>query len=512
MIITGEIVVPPSGPGPHGLPPALAAALQSGRLADAEQIATSILAMTPGDALILNTLGGLRIARGSASGARRPLVQSTAIAPQAAAPALNLALTFLANGDAERARRWSIRARLLDPGLADAHATEASAERACAELGRAERALRRAIALSPSVAEFLANAGNLHLDREIFDAGACFFRRALAVAPHAGNPRFQLGCLALFEGRLASGWADYEARFSPPSMAKRRPFPYPEWQGQPLGPNSLLVWGEQGLGDEIVFGTLLKDTLDRAPAALFECDPRLVSIFTRSFPGLRAYPRRDPPDPALLSPAISHQIALGSLPRLFRPSTESFAGKQATLLPDPPRLRASGEWLASLGGGLKVGIAWRSSRKDAATRRMHTTLAEWGPLLTAPGITLVNLQYDECGEEIASAEQQFGVRIHQPPGLDLFRDLEGVLALSASLDLAIATGTTALVFPAVAGVETWVLRYAADYLAFGLDRYLWYPQTHCFVRPPGAGWSETIAAAANALRDRVRIGVLHHKQ
>jgi hypothetical protein len=405
--------------------------------------------------------------------------------------------------DERLARLWARRARALDPGLPDAHAAEASAERASGELDRAERALRRAISLSPSTSEFLGNAGNLRLDREVFEEARRYFRRALAVAPRSGNPRFQLACLDLCDGRLVEGWAEYEARFIPAALAQRRPFPQPEWRGETLTSGSLLVWGEQGVGDEIVFSTLLGEATDRAAHVILECDARLAPIFARSFPRLRVQPRQHPPHPALLSPTITHQLPLGSLPRLFRPSVASFSGRQSSLRPDPRRCEASRYWLAGLGDGLKVGIAWRSIRRNFATRRIHTTIEEWAPILTVPGIVFVNLQYDECGDELVLVRDRFGVTVHRHPQLDLFNDLEGAFAHASLLDLAITTGTTAYAFPAATGVETWLLTTAIDYLTQGTSYYPWYARTRCFHRPHGADWRTTMAAVGDALRAKV---------
>lgn len=483
------------------LPPDLVAAIQSGRLADAERAAHAVLAREPGHAAALNALGVVHIAAGSPRTARRPLSCAAVVAPHVALPAQNLALTFLAEGDADRARTWSARAVGLDPGMADAHATLASAERARSDLAHAWAALRRGLALAPSVPDFLTNAGNLHLDRDAFDEACVFFHRALSVAPQTGNARFQLACVALGQGRLEAGWSDYEARFLSPSAVKRRPFPHPWWRGQPLGDARLLVWAEQGLAEEIAFSSLLPAVLARTPRVTLECDPRLVPIFLRSLPGLDVRPRLTPPHPDLLAQNF-HQVALGSLPRLFPSDLESVRGGPALFHPEPGRVATARDWLARLGPGPKVGIAWRSIRRDAAARRVHTAIEDWRPILATPGVVFVNLQYDDCAAEIAAAERETGARIHRMPGLDLFSDLEGTLALSSALDLAITTITTAHAFPAAAGIETWLLRPMSDYFALGHDHYPWYPRTRCFVRPAGQDWRGPLAAVAEALRRR----------
>jgi hypothetical protein len=90
------------------------------------------------------------------------------------------------------------------------------------------------------------------------------------------------------------------------------------------------------------------------------------------------------------------------------------------------------------------------------------------------------------------------------PGLDLFNDLEGTLALSASLDLTISAATSAFSFPAAAGVETWMIRFESDFFVIDENQYAWFPRVRSFSRPSGAGWSVPIAAAATALAGWLR--------
>ncbi|MBM3559974.1 MAG: tetratricopeptide repeat protein, partial [Alphaproteobacteria bacterium] len=212
--MTVQLTVPPAaGPAPLGLPPEIVAAFAQGRLEDADHLAVSILARMPADPALLNLLGVIRIARGLPQEARRPLAFAAILAPQAAPPASNLAMIFLAVGGDDAALRWARRARMLDSSQPDIHATEASAERAAGNLDRAECALRRALALAPAIPDFLGNTGNLWFDRERLSQARRFYRRALAVSPGSGNPRFQLACIDLCEGNVERGWRGYEARF-----------------------------------------------------------------------------------------------------------------------------------------------------------------------------------------------------------------------------------------------------------------------------------------------------------
>lgn len=427
--------------------------------------------------------------------------RALALVPEDAAGWRNASDLVRKEDEGERSLGFARRALAIDRNDPTAHSNLGLAAAAIGNLSGARAAFHRAISLDPADPRHYCNlADPLHLAGR-FDAMRIVLGRALALTPDFAAAAYMLGVTGMLTGELESAWRHYEHRFAPPAVVKARPFPQPWWDGGALS-GRLLVWGEQGVGDEIVFGSILPDLRERGLAAVLEIDPRLVPIFARSFPSFEVVGRSDPPDRRLLAPEVVAQIAMGSLPRLFRPTLASFAKDRGFLIPDAGRRAEARAWLETLGPGLKVGIAWRSSRRDVVARRLHTELSEWAPILQTAGVHFVNLQYGDCEEELSAAEVRSGIRIHRAPGLDLFADLEGVFGLSACLDLVISTITTAHMPGAASGTETWLLLPRIDSWALAQDRYPWFPTTRGFVREVGESWDRAIGAAAEALARR----------
>jgi hypothetical protein len=157
-------------------------------------------------------------------------------------------------------------------------------------------------------------------------------------------------------------------------------------------------------------------------------------------------------------------------------------------------------WLRRAGAAPRIGIAWRSRTRNAIAARVHPPLEAWRPIFAVPGLAFVCLQYGDVRSEIDDVAARFGAGILTAPGLDLFNDLEGALALATRLDLVVSTGTSAMCPGAAAGIETWQLQLRGDYLAFGEDSYLMWPRARGFVREPGEDWSRAMESAASALR------------
>ncbi|WP_146210815.1 tetratricopeptide repeat protein, partial [Azospirillum sp. TSO35-2] len=311
-------------------------------------------------------------------------------------------------------------------------------------LGRpdqAEQCHRQALELHPDFVEARYNLGNALQAQARYDEAAACYEEALAQQPDLATASFNLSLLALLHGDLARGWTGYERRFAAGEVMPDRRIAAPRWTGELLRGRRLLVWREQGVGDEILFASCYPDVIAWGGGpVVIECDPRLVPLFRRSFPratvraesctgdAFRTIPREtiDPPD-------VDLQVPAGDLPHRLRDSLSAFEPQGPWLVPDPALVARWRERLAALGPGLKVGIGWRSQLITQERIGAYTRLDQWGPVFAVPGITFVNLQYGECEAELAAAERRFGVTIHRWSDLNLKDDFDNAAALTANL-------------------------------------------------------------------------------
>jgi Flp pilus assembly protein TadD len=486
------------------------------------------------DALVL--AGNVAFRSGEWSFSERSYRAAISLDPTSLVPLENLVSLLNTIDRAPEAATALRRLVVARPDHPDYHALLGIARMAAQHWIPARISCHRALALSITAVRALMTLGALHHRRTEDDAAARYFRCAVALTPGAtdawtnlgmalraidggatdtylalsrgpaadpSNPevRHELALVHLHRGDLARGWAEYEARFRLRTRPVTRSFRPPLWDGTPLSATErLLVWAEQGVGDEIIYGSMLPDLARRGIRLVLECDERMQSIFGRALPDIEIAARRDPPDERLLSPDVVRQIPLVSLARWLRPTLESFPANRSYLVPDSTRVRRMREVLLGYGPGLKVGVAWRSSRADQVAQRIHTRITDWGPILTTAGVVFINLQYGDCARELDAARAQFNVDVRSVPGLDLFRDLEGVLALGGVLDLVISTTTTAFCLPAMAGVPAWILMHTSDHVNLGADRIPWFPKSRLFVRRRLETWNGPIEAIASELR------------
>ncbi|OYD80727.1 tetratricopeptide repeat protein [Azospirillum brasilense] len=505
---------------------------QSGNSEAAAERITRALDTLPGYSAAQSSLGTVLLALGRAPEAVRRFRLALALQPAAAAFLTNLGNGLEAAHDLPAAAEAHRRATLADPALAEAHdnwgavltrigalkAAEgchrhalrlapdregawlnlAVVLRRAGRLNEAWWALARALSLAPAQGDALANLGRLLRDRGEGAAAERWCRRALAVEPGHPAAAFNLGLLDLARGRLETGWAGYDARFRARELSgAARAVPVPAWEGEDPSGLRLLVWAEQGIGDEILFAGCLDELIARAAAVVVECDRRLVPLFARSFP--RADWRPAPADPEAPCAGIDRHAAMGSLPRWLRPRFDRFPSRPSFLTADPERAAHWRERVDALGPGLKVGIAWRSGLMTAERRGAYAPLGAWAPVFALPGVVFVTLQYGDCAAEIAEAERRFGVTIHRWDDLDLKDDLDGVAALMTALDLVITPASSVGELAGALGVPVWRFGPRGDWTALGTGVRPWFPSMALIPAPPGEPASGALPMIARRL-------------
>ena len=246
----------------------------------------------------------------------------------------------------------------------------------------------------------------------------------------------------------------------------------------------------------------LGDDLRTREGAFKQRDQPRLALDDAVRSGAEVVPQTQPPHLRTRQPGIDFQIPAASLARWLRPSLESFPQRRGYLVPDPARAARWRERIGALGPGLKVGICWRSMVNKWARSLDSTQLNQWGPILTAPGVHFVNLQYGQCDEELREAGRLFGARIHVWDDMDLKDDQDGLAALIPALDLVVSALTALVQMAGSVGAPVWVLSHlgAQGWWGLGTDHCPWHPSVRLFPRGATEPWEPVIATVASELR------------
>ena len=361
----------------------------------------------------------------------------------------------------------------------------------------------KALEIFPGYADAYNNLGNVLQLQGDFEDAVVVYKKALEINSQFSEAHKNLGMLLLLTGELEHGWEKYEWRWKCHDFpSENRNFPQPLWDGTGLSDKSVLVWTEQGVGDEIMFANML-DTLSwMADEIITECEERLVPLFQRSFPKIQFVSREQKPNPILLDKDIDYQVPIGSLAQWLRKNESQFPKKGSYL-------SASSEKVSQLRDKYKrltddrflVGISWKSIN-HGIEKEKSTILENWTPILSQPDCFFVNLQYGDIKQEIGEYYSSTGILIYTDQEINPLTNLDDFAAQISALDLVISISNTTVHISGALGKKVWtLLPYVPDWRwMLKREDTPWYPTMKLFRQSQMNDWRDVFQRVSLALK------------
>lgn len=288
--------------------------------------------------------------------------------------------------------------------------------------------------------------------RGMFAAARNVLREALEETPKNPLVERSLGLELFRAGEIRTGLELYDSgRWQLPSFEKyQRAYPFPTWAGEDPAGRHILLWAEQGIGDQIMQMRAVVALLKAGARVTVEADPRLEEFLTALSPDIAFLPQMVEMDEGIVASDIDFQISMLSAWRF---------------LDDP---LAHGDWIRAdrrltaryraawrkLGKGMNVGLSWQSSAATSGAVR-SVPLEELRPLTLCRPACFHNLQYGEV--DIAAAGRAFGAPLLTDPACDPLRDLRRQAAQIAALDLVITVDNATAHLAGALGKPVWIL-------------------------------------------------------
>ncbi len=337
-------------------------------------------------------------------------------------------------------------------------------------------------------------------------------RKAIKIDPDETSPHMFLSSLMFSAKNLEEAWEEYSYRFNNDyivTTVRKNKIPY--WEGQNLEGKKIFVFGEQGIGDEIMFTWLYDDIIEEANEVGLACEQRLVPLFKSSFPSAKVsrYEHRINHNldlrflifPDLDINDYDYQCTAGDLARhKWKNYTDMEQSSEPSMRPDEKQIQRWKKELDKLPHKVSIGVAWRSGIAFANRSRNYTELLNWETLLKQPNINLINVQYGDCVAELKELEEKTGVKIHNFENLDLKDDFEGTTALMKSLDLVVGPASAPTMQSQMAGVETWFLLSGSPWWCFGEEVPKWRQNALILAKNGNDPWGEHMAYCADKLQ------------
>lgn len=537
---------------------------RAGQLTQAAKIYRQVLAIDREQPDCLHLLGMIAYQAGGNDLAvtliRKAIAVRLANNDEQASHYSNLGIVLQSQGNIDEAAACFEKALSLNPDLAEVHINLGNILQDKGELNDAMSCYERALALKPKLAEAHYGRGNILQamdgndgNKQRLDEAVACYERALALKPGYAQAHYNRGCalaglgqvenalaqyrialelqpdypLASFRKSLAhllradvahgrhdgwqNGWRNYEWRWQCPLKdhgTPMRSYTHPLWTGEKLTSGRLLIWAEQGVGDEIMFAGILPDVLRAGTRCVLDCDPRLQPLFARSFPDVEVVAKQSLPQNETAENNLEHElqsditahIPIGSLPGLFRTTTASFsAAKSPYLVADSEaseqfraRYRDNDSKQKKSQQKRVIGLAWHTTNRKTGRYR-SIELAQFVPLFAPPNIRWISLQYGDH-DALQKEADEANAPLLVDRSVDQLANLDIFASQIAALDLVITIDNSTAHLAGALGLPTWLLLpFAADW------RWLekredspWYPTLRLFRQTERGDWRSVI--------------------
>lgn len=355
---------------------------------------------------------------------------------------------------------------------------------ASADLGdllAAEALYRTALSYDPRLAEAHASLGYVltRLGRLEDAIAAC--DSAIRARPSCAEAHWNRAIALLLGGDLERGFAAYEWRKRHPAFRDNfQPMPTPEWDGSALDGQTILVRGEQGIGDAIHFARYLRVLQDLGGRPVLTCDRSLAPLIGL-IPGIKTCDRRQ---------TVSHDVWIDHISLAWRLGTtaDTIPLPGGFLTADPVRIAY---WTDQRGPGHTVGLALSGNPANPSNHRRSVPAVLMRNLPAIEGVRFVNLQH---GPGAAA--------LPLPDLTSRLPDYGGTAALIASLDLVISVDTSVAHLAGALGKPVWLLLPTDPDWRWMLGRAdtPWYTSMRLFRQTQPGDWGSLLKRVFAELR------------
>jgi tetratricopeptide (TPR) repeat protein len=422
------------------------------------------------------------------------LVQIPRHLPQHAEARINCGLAQAALGLSEAALADFDAALALMPGHPAAHYNRGVA---LIKLGRYEEAVAAndaALAVEAGHSNAWLNRGKALAQLNRYDEAIASYGQVLAIKKDHADAHFNQALALLTQEKYQRGFAAYEWRWRRTGMVPQKSRGKPLWLGEyPLARKTVLLHGEQGLGDTIQFARYVPVLAAAGAKVVLEVQPELKALMSRLDGAPSVAARGETPS------AFDVHCPLGSLPLALKTEPGNVPARTPYLTADGARLA---KWSTDIGAlpAPRIALAWSGNPNHDNDRNRSIALHRLAPLFEGSSASFISIQRDVRGDD---AQTLAGSRItHVGDQLEDFADTAAVLALC---DLVITVDTAAAHLAGAMGRPVFVLvPFAPDWRwTLSGEATPWYPSARLFRQTKPDDWDDVIARVGAELnRDR----------
>lgn len=467
------------------------------------------LAIKPDHATACLNIGNWHRLHGNREEQVRYLEKAVALKPDYHEAHNNLGSAFYSEGKFDEAISCFEKALSIRPDFAQAHLNLGICHRAKKNSHEEIAHIEKAITLQPDFHEAHNQLGFTWQTRAEFKKAEECHRIALAIAPNSPSCKLNLSHALMQQGNYEEGLELFEARFAAYKIqiedyddtyfdvASKAP----PWTGGDLRGKTLLLWMEQGFGDNLMMLRYLPELLHKGAARLVvACRPELARIVRQ----LPCAPEVVVTEKEVRGNTYDFHCPLTSLPYLLRTRLDTIPAP-IPYLSVPEEMKR--HWADRLAGqpGRKVGLVWAGNKRMPRDDLRSMPLETLAPLRAIPGLVFVSLQKG------GAQDVREGIDWPRRDWIDECEDFLDTAALVENLDLIIGVDTSTIHLAGALGRPVWLLnRFESEWRWMtGRTDSPWYPTLRIFRQPALYDWHGLVTEIAAELQTWVAAKASH---
>ena len=351
--------------------------------------------------------------------------------------------------------------------------------------------LKKALTIENNNISALRNLGMIYSHIGNLDEAISYLDKTINLDSNDHQSKYILAQIQLYKKRFKEGWKNYESRWLCEYFKEKKFFSSKPLVSNLDNLNNVFLWPEQGIGDQIMYGSMINQLSKLCNKLTVRLDERLIKLFEKKNPEIKFIGKKDNINDA----EFDHHMSLVDLGKFFRLNTNEFKKTKFPYITYKKKLCTKIKNSFEKKNQLIIGISWTSKNKEMGEdKSIH--LENLLPILKLKNITFLDLEYENSEKEKQNLYEKIGTKIYRISGIDYFNDILGVSSIINACDLIITCSNVNAHLSGALGKQTFLL------LPIGKGRLLnwssinyesvWYPSIKIFKQTYPGNWSDPI--------------------
>ncbi len=324
------------------------------------------------------------------------------------------------------------------------------------------------------------------------DLAITYFKKSIKIEPTFSDAKYRLGQMQIYNFEFKEGWKNFQKRWvSSDYRHKSLKTSKPLMKSLDSKNLKTLAWNEQGLGDQVMYGSMFHDLSQHVSKLIVKVDKRLINVFKDNHPNVQFFGADENVDENI----YDQHIPFGHIGSYLRLSKKEFSNSIFPYISSNKTIKDNLVSKYKNSGNLLVGLSWSSSN-NLLTKNKSLSLEVLLPILKINNIKFIDLEYQNSFNEVNNLHKKHGVKIFKEDTIDNFNDIEGLTSIIDACDFIISCSNTNAHLSGALFKKTYLLLAKGKGRLWNWSQFkgrsIWYPNTKIFEQTVVGNWTHPV--------------------